>query len=188
MNLKFILNFIILFFSIEIFSNVYSFDRKNGSIYDNSLYNKIENNYIESKDYQYLKNKYRWFSNDIYYYVKKYCYANPRIVFSLIHVESSGKRYAKGKKVKVFLIKNGKYVYEYHYAVGLMQVMTFHYSENEDYRNYFSLEKNIQLGCRILNECFFKYKNFVKSISCYNMGINSRKINSNYVRKIIVNL
>jgi len=164
------IKFIILLLVFNISFNSYPFDM---------------NIYYWDQEYKYLKGKYKWFLDDIYYNVKKYCNISPRIVFSLIQVESSGRTYAKGKKVLVSLIRNGKYVYEYHYAVGLMQVMTFHY-ENKNYKNYFNLEKNIQLGCKVLNECFiFNNYDFVRSISCYNMGINSKKINYRYVKKVI---
>ncbi|GIW22524.1 MAG: hypothetical protein KatS3mg068_1531 [Candidatus Sericytochromatia bacterium] len=132
----------------------------------------------------YLRNKYNWYSDRIYFLVRKYCEVNHRIVFSLIHVESSGRQFAVSRYVKVYVIRNNKKILEKHRAIGLMQVVSFYYKE----KDLFDLEKNIFFGCKVLNDCFKKYKSFVKSISCYNMGINSRKVNYRYVSKILDNI
>lgn len=122
-----------------------------------------------------------FYSYDIY--IKKYCRSfDINLVKAIIFVESSWKEKALGKKVKVKLIRNNKYVYEWHKAIGLMQVMSFH---SKDINLLYEPEFNIKKGCQILEDCFKKNKSTIKALSCYNMGINNKKYNKKYVLKVL---
>jgi len=130
---------------------------------------------------KFLQKKYKWYSDLIYENSKKYCKVPVLLTFAIIQVESSGNPRALGKLVEVRLIRNNKYVYEYHRAYGLMQVMGFH-SKNP--KSLFNIPTNIKYGCKILNECLYKYKYLYKTISCYNVGINNKYLNKKYLKKV----
>lgn len=134
--------------------------------------------FYTKNDYFYLKNKYKWLNIEIYNNIKKYCILPPYIVLALIQIESNGNPKAIGPLKKVILLRNNKYIYEYHRAIGLMQVMSF-YNDN-----LFDLETNIQYGCKILNECLNKKTYISLALSCYHNGINNVQFNKEYVNKI----
>jgi len=123
-----------------------------------------------------------WFNDKYLFFIQKHCVADPKLVLSIIQVESSGNPRALGKLVNVRLIRNGSYVIEKHRAYGLMQVMSFHEKNPE---KLFDPEYNIYRGCSILHDCIRRSRSFIQSISCYHNGPNSKKINSLYVKKIL---
>jgi soluble lytic murein transglycosylase-like protein len=123
-----------------------------------------------------------WFNDDYLFWIQKHCVADPKLVLSIIQVESSGNPKALGKLVNIRLIRKGNYVIEKHRAYGLMQVMSFH---ERDPIKLFDPEYNIYKGCSILHDCIRKSRSFIKSISCYHDGPNSKKINYSYVKKVL---
>lgn len=141
--------------------------------------------YLQNKNNtyrKYLSKKYIWYSDYIFDKVIKECKINPIVVFSIINVESRGNPFAVGKPVKVFLYRNGKLTSVYSKAIGLMQVMDFY---KNSFQDLFDIDKNIELGCSILNECFYLKKELHRAISCYSTGKNSLYYNSKYVKKVI---
>lgn len=108
---------------------------------------------------------------------------DPALVMSVLLHESGGGRnpYVKGKRVYVRL-KYGRS--GYYRAQGLMQVMPFNFGRIPKWK-WLIPSVNIDRGAYLLSRCKKKYyPNFVKMVSCYNMGEYNKRINYSYVRKV----
>ncbi len=101
---------------------------------------------------------------------KKY-QVDPNLIHAIILHESGGKVYALGSA--------GDY--------GLMQVLVSNMTSEESFFP-FEPEANIEAGTRYLRRCLDRYKTLDKSISCYNMGINSKIFNEAYVNNVKLQL
>ncbi|MEM5803939.1 MAG: lytic transglycosylase domain-containing protein [Candidatus Aenigmatarchaeota archaeon] len=127
-----------------------------------------------------LKREFKWFNENYYYWIKRYCNMHVIFVFSLIEAESGGYKYAIGKEVDVELYIDNKLTKIRSRAIGLMQVLNFY--DNE--KDLFNPKNNIEWGCNILNKCIIDNNNLNDVLKCYNSGQNSNYYNWKYINKI----
>jgi soluble lytic murein transglycosylase-like protein len=103
-----------------------------------------------------------------------------RIIYNLIHAESSGKVHVKGKLFKLRV--NGRLIKTR--AWGAMQIIPeLHYKGNpEDLLKYPSL--NIRIGCRIFKNCIKRAKgDYVQALKYYNGQVHN--LDYKYINKIL---
>ncbi|GIX42461.1 MAG: hypothetical protein KatS3mg129_2194 [Leptospiraceae bacterium] len=135
--------------------------------------------YLEDANYHYLKEKYRWFKDEIYVNVRYYCLVDSKVVFSLIDIESKGNMYLNANFATDS--KNFK-----HRPIGLMQVMSYHVDYPFTLTN---VNTNIKVGCGLLNDCYLLHnKNLLKTLSCYKYGKFAKKFHYQYSYKILKNM
>jgi len=118
--------------------------------------------------------QYRWLTWEIYSIVKSECYwqkVDYRIILALIDAESNGYKMATSKSG----------------AVGLMQVMQFHYRSNRPERLY-EPRRNVHIGCRIFKRYLRRARgNIVYALRNYERGPGGKGFNGRYIAKIVQN-
>lgn len=97
--------------------------------------------------------------NSVYKYSKHYN-INPKLVLGLIASESEFK----------------KNIVSAHGAIGYMQVMPKYHQDKLKGRSLLDLNTNIQVGIKILSDCFRKFSSIDKALGCYNGTKNPEKI------------
>lgn len=108
--------------------------------------------------------KYQWINWELYSHIKHYAQKYnlpPLLICSVIHRESKGKKYVRGK--------DGEY--------GYCQIMPVHFrSRKISYKLRFEPEHNIRLGCWYMAKAMKKSKgNIIDACRMYNAGLNSKK-------------
>lgn len=150
---------------------------------DDMRLNKI---YLECQK-EVLQDAFPWMTdrilNSIFFYSKMYN-ISPVLIASLIQRESTGKVYAIGPVVYPHLYKNGEKRRRKSQAMGLMQVMDFHFALSE---NHFNPDTNIKKGSKILSKCIRKFHNRKDQLRCYNAGPRSTNYNWVYINDIMRN-
>jgi soluble lytic murein transglycosylase-like protein len=136
-------------------------------------FNYLENNDEKKEyDYEYYKNKYSWLTPQIYEKTKlKTEKRNIPLswMLAIYYAESRGNQYA--------VSKSG--------ALGLGQVMPFHYRGNK--HDLFNIDLNIELSTTIFERCMKKNNNkLVESCNCYEG--RRRDVNAKYLSEIIENI
>ena len=102
-----------------------------------------------------------------------------RIIYNLIHAESSGKPHVKGKLFKLKV--NGSLIETR--AYGAMQIIPeLHYKGNPE--DLLEPNLNIRIGCRIFKNCLKRAKgNYFKACGYYNGQVKNKDYK--YINKIL---
>ena len=105
------------------------------------------------------------------------------ILAAVIHAESRGYKYAKGKKVKVVL-NNGKT--KVTRARGLMQIIPEFHWRRKALRQLYDPSHNIRVGSKYLSWCVkVANGNLKTALKNYNSGPNSKYYNWPYISEVI---
>ena len=110
-------------------------------------------------------------------------------IVALMDEESWHGKYFTGITCKVLLLRNGKYVYEYHRARGWMQVMIYNTTlKPHEYMKLYNPYINIYWGVNIFMKGYYKSGgNIQVTLKNYNSGMNSDHFNWKYINNIISN-
>ncbi len=129
------------------------------------------------------KKVHKWLNRTIWNFITKESKINnvdPGLTAAIIWHESEGKSWAKGKPVTV-KTRSG---YKTLRALGLMQVMPFHYKGNP--KDLHNAQLNIKLGTKIIGHNLKRRRgNTYIALKDYNSGPGSNYYNKKYINGIL---
>lgn len=111
-----------------------------------------------------------------------------------LHVVQVSHKYAKTNSVRPILILGiiasessfKSKAISSHGAIGYTQIMPKYHQDKIQGRNIYDTHVNIEVGTKILGDCFKKYKDQFRALGCYNGSTTEEQINK-YVTKVKYN-
>lgn len=152
---------------------------------------------------QILFDNYSWMTQEVYNAIVKNSDkfgVKPFLIAAIIEKESRipglqnldrddqvyNRQIAMGPEVTVKLQNNKGYYFTKTRAIGMMQVMGFHY-EGDDSHDLFNIHTNIKTGTKVFYDCKVKFSKRINQLRCYNAGPRSSHYNWPYIKEIIRN-